>query len=77
MPIEPSDRRHRRSARRVRLGLATSKEEAGRGGRPVAGATSEIDADWNPVWPLAWQRHDAGVRECVQELRAELGVTAA
>jgi hypothetical protein len=31
-----------------------------------------IDPDWNPAWPLDWQRHYAGVRECVTELGAEL-----
>jgi hypothetical protein len=35
-------------------------------------ALAEIDPDWNPTWPLDWQRHYAGVRECLQELGAEL-----
>ncbi|MEY9842941.1 Helicase associated domain protein [Streptacidiphilus sp. EB103A] len=35
-------------------------------------ALAEIDPDWNPTWPLEWQRHYAGVRECLQELGAEL-----
>ncbi|MFB7477059.1 Helicase associated domain protein [Kitasatospora sp. NPDC056184] len=29
-------------------------------------ALEEIDPDWNPAWPLDWQRHYAAVRECVQ-----------
>ena len=35
-------------------------------------ALAEIDPDWNPAWPLEWQRHYAGVKECVTELGAEL-----
>ena len=35
-------------------------------------ALVEIDPDWNPAWPLDWQRHYAGVKECVTELGAEL-----
>jgi len=31
-----------------------------------------IDPDWNPDWPLEWQRHYAGVRECITELGADL-----
>ncbi|MER7674684.1 Helicase associated domain protein [Kitasatospora sp. NPDC096128] len=31
-----------------------------------AEALAEIDADWNPEWPLDWQRHWAAVRECVE-----------
>ncbi|MEZ0096200.1 Helicase associated domain protein [Streptacidiphilus sp. EB129] len=37
-----------------------------------AAALAEIDPDWNPAWPLEWQRHYAGVRECVTELGADL-----
>src|SRR5690606_37894867 len=28
-----------------------------------AAALAAIDPDWNPAWPLVWQRHYAGVRE--------------
>ena len=35
-------------------------------------ALAEIDPDWNPAWPLEWQRHYAGVKECVTELGAQL-----
>jgi len=35
-------------------------------------ALAAIDPDWNPGWPLEWQRHYAGVRECLTELGAEL-----
>jgi len=35
-------------------------------------ALAEIDPDWNPAWPLDWQRHYAGVKECVTELGADL-----
>ncbi|TLQ38765.1 DEAD/DEAH box helicase [Streptomyces marianii] len=28
-------------------------------------ALAAIDPDWNPAWPLDWQRHYAGVRECL------------
>jgi hypothetical protein len=35
-------------------------------------ALAEIDPDWNPDWPLEWQRHYAGVRECITELSADL-----
>ncbi|MEU8138222.1 DEAD/DEAH box helicase [Streptodolium elevatio] len=28
-----------------------------------AAALAAIDPDWNPAWPLDWQRHYAGVRE--------------
>ncbi|GAA4992955.1 hypothetical protein GCM10023205_77030 [Yinghuangia aomiensis] len=28
-----------------------------------AAALAAIDPDWNPTWPLDWQRHYAGVRE--------------
>nr|WP_243876592.1 helicase associated domain-containing protein [Streptomyces sp. 846.5] len=37
-----------------------------------AAALAQIDPDWNPAWPLDWQRHYAGVRECVTQLGAEL-----
>ncbi|UDM05601.1 DEAD/DEAH box helicase [Streptomyces longhuiensis] len=30
-------------------------------------ALREIDADWNPPWPAAWQRHYAVVREMLAE----------
>ncbi|WP_375964393.1 DEAD/DEAH box helicase [Kitasatospora purpeofusca] len=30
-----------------------------------AAALSGIDPDWNPDWPLAWQRHWAGVALCL------------
>ncbi|MFD7596298.1 Helicase associated domain protein [Kitasatospora sp. NPDC059812] len=29
-------------------------------------ALAGIDPDWNPAWPLDWQRHYAAVTECVQ-----------
>ncbi|MFF2618967.1 helicase associated domain-containing protein [Kitasatospora sp. NPDC058046] len=29
-------------------------------------ALAGIDPDWNPVWPLDWQRHWAAVAECLQ-----------
>ncbi|MFC5664989.1 helicase associated domain-containing protein [Kitasatospora misakiensis] len=29
-------------------------------------ALGAIDPDWNPGWPLEWQRHYAAVRVCVQ-----------
>ncbi|MGW3045657.1 helicase associated domain-containing protein [Kitasatospora sp. NPDC001159] len=29
-------------------------------------ALAGIDPDWNPGWPLDWQRHYAAVRECLQ-----------
>lgn len=35
-------------------------------------ALAEIDPDWNPAWPLDWQRHYAGVKELVTELGADL-----
>ncbi|MGW3045982.1 helicase associated domain-containing protein [Kitasatospora sp. NPDC001159] len=28
-------------------------------------ALAEIDPNWNPTWPLDWQRHYAAVRECL------------
>ncbi|MGW3045626.1 Helicase associated domain protein [Kitasatospora sp. NPDC001159] len=28
-------------------------------------ALAEIDPDWNPAWPLDWQRHYAAVGECL------------
>ncbi|MGW4809350.1 Helicase associated domain protein [Kitasatospora sp. NPDC004272] len=30
-----------------------------------AEALAEIDPDWNPAWPMEWQRHYAAVAECV------------
>jgi hypothetical protein len=30
-----------------------------------AEALTAIDPDWNPKWPIDWQRHYAGVRECL------------
>ncbi|MEV0193122.1 Helicase associated domain protein [Kitasatospora purpeofusca] len=30
-----------------------------------AAALAEIDPDWNPQWPLVWQRHLAGVALCL------------
>ncbi|MFP8888058.1 DEAD/DEAH box helicase [Streptomyces mangrovi] len=30
-----------------------------------AEALAAIDPDWNPDWPLEWQRHYAAVRECL------------
>lgn len=30
-----------------------------------AEALAAIDPDWNPAWPIDWQRHYAAVRECL------------
>ncbi|POX36382.1 helicase [Streptomyces sp. Ru73] len=30
-----------------------------------AAALAAIDPDWNPAWPIDWQRHYAAVRECL------------
>ncbi|NJP80869.1 helicase, partial [Streptomyces sp. AA8] len=30
-------------------------------------ALREVDADWNPAWPVEWQRHYAAVRELLAE----------
>jgi hypothetical protein len=35
-------------------------------------ALAAIDPDWNPTWPLDWQRHYTGTREYLTELDAEL-----
>jgi hypothetical protein len=36
-----------------------------------AAALAEIDPDWNPTWPLDWQRHYTGLKELL-ELGADL-----
>ncbi|MBF6050253.1 DEAD/DEAH box helicase [Streptomyces sp. NRRL B-1677] len=42
-------------------------------GRPEReAALAAIDPDWNPAWPVAWQRHYAAVRELLAEEDAAL-----
>lgn len=44
--------------------LSNQRRPGALAGHPEREATlAAIDPDWNPAWPLDWQRHYAGVRE--------------